>query len=36
MYEIAGLNAPGIVAIVLGALDVDHQPARLVGELGLR
>ncbi len=35
MYEIAGLNAPGIVATVLSALDVKQPPARLVGELGL-
>jgi 1-deoxy-D-xylulose-5-phosphate synthase len=35
MYELAGLSAPGIVATVLAALGADHQPARLVRELGL-
>ena len=34
MYELAGLSAPGIVATVLAALGADHQPARLVRELG--
>jgi 1-deoxy-D-xylulose-5-phosphate synthase len=35
MYELAGLSADGIVATVLGALGVNHQPVRRVGELGL-
>jgi 1-deoxy-D-xylulose-5-phosphate synthase len=36
MYEIAGLNAPGIVATVLAALGNNRAPVRVVGEMGLR
>ncbi len=35
MYELAGLSADGVVATVLAALGVNHQPVRRVGELGL-
>jgi len=35
MYEQAGLNASGIVATVLGAIGIDQQCARRVGEFGL-
>ncbi|HUJ37278.1 MAG TPA: 1-deoxy-D-xylulose-5-phosphate synthase [Hyphomicrobium sp.] len=35
MYEQAGLNASGIVATVLGAIGIDQQRARRVGEFGL-